>query len=1039
MIHDPFYRKITESLAGLSVSDGNKFERCANELLQPDYPGLVPIPGGNDAGMDGAIPDGRAEAFPLICTVGKDVLRNLKRSLISYRERGGRRRKAVVATSQELTAPRRRKLEQAARKLGFVLINVHTQADFAARVYRCPFWCRELLRVSGDPPVLSAVPDSRRPVLTSILVGREHDLAWLRETAGDLLLVGQPGSGKTFLLSVLTKEDAALFVAGRDIGQIADGVREQQPKVLLVDDAHLRCDLLDRLRHYRTTTGAEFRIVADCWPGAKDEVFQAMAITPAAIRHLDRLSRAQIVEVIRDYGIVGPTPLLHELVHQADGRPGLAATLCHLCKREEVRDVVLGDALCRDVATTFKQLVGAEAISVLACCALGGDGGMPMEAVAEELRVSLQDVHRVATHLAAGGVLVELRSGILAVRPETLRDALVRDVFYRIVPRLPIETLVVRAPNREGVIRTLIGAKHRGAQVENHRLVTLLSSYRVSDDTWQCYAEIGSEECEWVMREHPEKLKAVAQALLRHVPEEGVDRLLSAEAGVDAGDDLGWPLRVIRDWVVSAFPGTGDPVSRRRTLLEATMRWLDAGGNAAIGIRALGMALSPEFEDSETDPGNKYRYKRLFGYVSTDELSEIQQMWPGVRDRLRRMEVVDWKPLDALFRAWGYPGLRGVQVPRSTVRMMVQFAKRLLRELADIRPESLSLLYWIHIMADIFRVRIKHRLDPELLALYPIRERGGDWQLAQAEQAAAATELARHWAKEDPVVVAQRLMFWEKELRASPSRPWSRWSPLVCHEIASQTDAPADWLAALRDATADGDLAGPFLHRLVVAQPAGWDRRLVDALKDPSLRGASVAVILQMEQPPASLLDTAMRSLTGLSTMIGVLCMRRAVTEERVAALLSHESRDIAVEVALGEWHSVTPHAVRPSLLRAWRLAILRARGHLPEDVFQQDQALARDWLAARFEEDSETLSVFWADEAGVQAAFWMLSSENRLDLLLRLPAMRWAGEIISHLVGDDLAAYRALLSSHPLARFHLIPLRGEAGAVWPTQVVCRA
>ena len=56
MIRDPFYRQITERLAG--IVDPELFERCAADLLRSVFPTLVPIRGGSDSGIKKAV-DGR--------------------------------------------------------------------------------------------------------------------------------------------------------------------------------------------------------------------------------------------------------------------------------------------------------------------------------------------------------------------------------------------------------------------------------------------------------------------------------------------------------------------------------------------------------------------------------------------------------------------------------------------------------------------------------------------------------------------------------------------------------------------------------------------------------------------------------------------------------------------------------------------------------------------------------------------------------------------------------------------------------------------
>jgi hypothetical protein len=94
-------------------------------------PTLVPIHGGLDSGMDGAMADGEGGAYPLVATTAKNVIGNLTRSLDSYLDRGGTRRRLVVATSTALSPKKRWNLEERAREKGFVLLQIHERRDIA--------------------------------------------------------------------------------------------------------------------------------------------------------------------------------------------------------------------------------------------------------------------------------------------------------------------------------------------------------------------------------------------------------------------------------------------------------------------------------------------------------------------------------------------------------------------------------------------------------------------------------------------------------------------------------------------------------------------------------------------------------------------------------------------------------------------------------------------------------------------------------------------------------------------------------------------
>ncbi len=136
MKQDAFYLSIVD---GLSRNlDPDLFEACVTDILRTEYPTLVPIPGGTDAGQDGAIADGLGVPFPLVVTTEKDVIGNLTKSLKSYLKDGGRRRKAVLATSQALSPRRRRNLESRAEELGFELVQTYTREAIAIRLYLSP-------------------------------------------------------------------------------------------------------------------------------------------------------------------------------------------------------------------------------------------------------------------------------------------------------------------------------------------------------------------------------------------------------------------------------------------------------------------------------------------------------------------------------------------------------------------------------------------------------------------------------------------------------------------------------------------------------------------------------------------------------------------------------------------------------------------------------------------------------------------------------------------------------------------------------------
>jgi hypothetical protein len=142
--------------------------------------------------------------------------------------------------------------------------------------------------------------------------------------AQDSVLIGQPGSGKTHLLFTAAKKFKGRFVVDEDRALVADGVRTIQPRFLIVDDAHSRLDFLKRLKLLRQQIGGDFRIVASCWPGQEAAVCDALQIIIGKCHALEVLPQKQIKEIIRSQKILGPDHLVAEIIHQSQGKPGLA-------------------------------------------------------------------------------------------------------------------------------------------------------------------------------------------------------------------------------------------------------------------------------------------------------------------------------------------------------------------------------------------------------------------------------------------------------------------------------------------------------------------------------------------------------------------------------------------------------------------------------------------------------------------------------------------------------------------------------------------
>lgn len=918
MLRDPFYREI---VARLTDRDGRidpeTFERCAADLLRAIYPRLVPVRGGSDAGMDGAVADGRGPPFPLICTTSDRVAENVRRSMRSHRADGGTRRNAVVATSRPLTPKRRANLFRLAAEEGFRLVQVHDQAAFADLLYRSPSWCRELLGLTSQPPALSVVPLSSRPLLGAVLVGRDPELEWLGGGAGDALLVGQPGAGKTHVLRTLAGRGGGLFVTAEDPGEIAAAIRAQAPAALFVDDAHRRRDLLLRLRHMRNEIGADFRILASCWPGERSDVAQTLGLANAAVRELQLLTRREIAEVIQGCGIAGPRPLLKELIDQAAGKPGLAVTLASLCLRDGVGDLASGAALFEDVRHTFQGLVGREAVEILAGFSVGGELGMSMDTVSTALGISVLGLRHAVERLAAGGVLRERSDGRLVVEPDALRHALIGAVFFCGATSLPIRPFLAVAPAPGVSALTLIGARSRGAAVPDSLLHELLFS---SNDrrAWKEYASLGAEASRWVLEQRPGLLPEIAWIALHTVPEIATPRLLTLAVGDDRplSSHPEHPLRRLRDWVRAGVPGTGEAVARREQLLGGVLAWHASGrAEPAVCLRAMAVAFDPRFEDQEGDPVEAMGFTLRFGGLLAEEIAAVSALWPRALPLLRACGLAHWVALRELIRDWAYPGIttRGKLQPGASEPMQA-LARRITADVLEISGGHAGVAGWIAGFVDHKGWEIPVPVDPVFEVLFPQRDHD-DLREGAPRQIGAATALAREWTAAPPAVVAARIVTCARQAEGV-GHGWPDWTGHVASRLAEAAEEPVAWAREMIAAGNAPSVVDPFLRRALRERLGDVEALWSECAAHPSLRRLAILAALREPAAPERLVERAISDLTGLADVIATECEMNHLPEDRLPRLLNHPDVVVAERTAWAIWHREPMGAV-PEELRA--------------------------------------------------------------------------------------------------------------------------
>ena len=851
MVRDPLYRSIEKRLG--ERLDPDLFERCAVELLREVYPGIVPIAGGGDGGMDGAISIGTGSPLPLIATTtaAERVSGNLKRNLGSYRRAGGSAREAVLATSQVLGGRRRRNLEKRARELGFTLRNIHDRTDFTGRLYRNPMWRRELLGLTGDLPALSALPEKAGSRLTMDLVGREREMDWLRGVRGDVVVVGQPGVGKTALLEALAKEGDGLFpivtrtrsgtaVTSGDMRRIAEAYRAQRPPRIFVDDAHLREALTGSLVRLRDEIGAEFAIVATTWPSHEDEVRRDLLCPPDRVLRVGGLDRKPAAEIVRRVNAGFPNELIGEILNQSvdnlpgedplkaeyhsggQVRPGLAVTLARYASQGDLADLATGKLLLSEVRKDAR-LAGSQ-LDHLAAFALGGSAGMKLAVAAQALDTPPTTVRQSLRQVSGTGIVRDTRGGAAAIHPRHLRHALVKRTFFSGAFSLPLEPAIDRVEDAVACTETLIGVLARESSSLGHEtrqqlddlIRTKLEQQEnpyVGSTLWSSYAGTGAEAASWILDEHPDRTVLISSAALRHASDRFLDRLVSR--ALDHPREAGALTKSIRAWILAGQPG-GDAVERRRSLVCALAERaasVDLSQESRrVVTELLGAAFSLSFEKWRDDPVKIVEISISFGSLPASDVRKIADLWALALPVFCSLGRSGVRCARNVVHDWLIGPRAGNEFDQAHVTAREQ-VRRMLPGVLDLAGNEPGMLLWAHRLAKERRleVTLPQVGDSTLRQLFPNSAELGPRDWSRGSLDATARELSGKWRHEGPRAAVTRLIHYERQ-RELMGHHYPDILELIPAHLAQKVDDPGAWVEELVVREAPPGWIGPFLR-----------------------------------------------------------------------------------------------------------------------------------------------------------------------------------------------------------------------------------
>ncbi len=1036
---DTLYSAIQDAIA--RPLDGSTFERCAVELLQVYYPSLRPVEGGNDAGMDGIgeLTDGTP--FFLVATVQEDVRGNLERNVKSHIDSGGNRRAVVLATSRSVSGRRRIDLDRHLRESFKVrLADVHDRADFVTLLYRNSGWRRELLGVPGEVRALSRLPANRRPTPEIPLIGRDREFEQLKAIEGDIVVVGKPGIGKTFLLQQLMEGDWGLFDNNWDISKLEDAVLDMQPSRIVVDDVHLLEDRLTKLRQLRRQIDGDFAIAAVTWPGSVEEVLREL---PGATQfEIGELERDQILGVIKEIGITGPLSLLAHLVNQAHGRVGLAVTLAYASLTGDLREVATGDVLRRDLVGWYTRSLGKDSRYVLGFLALSGRYGATLLQVGTALGLTQPKVAELIRGLASGGTLDEARKADqvtrLRVQPEDLRYALVRDVYLSGPGSLDIRNSLLNLDDHRNAATSLLGAIRRGAEVDHEFVLTLING-RDSESVIG-FALLGPTELQKALELWPQfRDEIIRQAHYAETdPATTLPLLLESAVGDHRPEHStpDHPLRVIADYIAAS----NRPVEVRVAAIESIDRWLQAGGDVGIGLRAIAHVMRPQQRETSVDPGLGNTFILMEAPLPAEIVTALASLWDQVLQIVAREKDGPVGPLIAELHYWVYPrnlAIRGAPY-EDAERAIRRVASWVIEELSTILSKRPGMLRQLRAYGAVFGLNIQ--LQPEFQILFPEDRRSldidyHDWERSvnQAVDELAADVQSR--SLDDQIEILHN-----SDIEAAAAGiSYPRLTPRLAQLLAFSNAEPLTWINVLVQRRASADLVLPFLLRSAKIDAAGWQDVLAELLGDDTYSWTALQVILT--HPVREELKTK-----GIATldqrhgnMIEWMLVRGEIGAETAERLLDATDPIVARDAAIGFTHGGSKTQVSDlseSGRIRWREVIVAS----PPDEFWYSEILKNDhdlfaaWLRAWYTRLEWSSGDHWLLPHTLVEGIGELPVRVRIDLIKAIPVGTPSyplQDVVVELVGADLSTAKGLLDRSDLKDIHWICLRRGPSEPW--------
>lgn len=940
---DRIDRRLSDMRAGINPHD---FEDCATSLLSPIHPGLVPITGGSDFGLDAEITeDSRITGLIITSSRSWDgARRSLRDSLRSMRKNQVSVQRVVVVNLAEANRSKREKLRDIAKEFDCELVQVYDRAWFANQFRENPDWRRKILAIEGGPFSFSRQPRGARPDEQQLsTVGRDAFIAEVNESDSDMTLFGVPGVGKSHVSSKL---EGALFLERQPTPErLLDDLIETKPAVVVVDDAGARLQEVDLLLQLRDVEKLDYRIVATCWPHETDRITDHL---PNAVQlEIDLLTREELGVILRERGITRLSVIVH-LLTQADGRPAWALNLADLLIHDsDWKSVWTGTAL-RDQVFAFLRMSNAsdDAVDVLGTLALLGQvNDNQVRRLADLLQIRQPELIRLIRSVAIAG-LVDVQdhthynrdteqiehTQTYRVQPHIIAASVASEVYFSgTASPVPLRDVQDKFPELAAdimqiqIYAKLLGATHLRVPT-TAELLAVLPHTQKDVELLRSFGQLGPEQAQAVIDIH---LARVSTALNAGDPTtaESEAKLLAARVadavegnipGVvgtfvealtlleGAGCDIKPAVKELVEEVRDARSGDQPQLADLMRLVEALQTVPDGDLTDTVWAALACEILAPTFDGNYMNPEVLHQFiLQTFTWAATHMETLYDAIQPALATRAPGLTPTLQLALIDLFDKWVRIA-NGWDLPfgGKTNNAQTRAGKRIAKDIANTLVPVITapgVRARFNRAASTLKIRLDEP-DKLFVALTHERERRTDFDKIRRRKEAALDKALAPFQQQAPEVLIEWLKAHEPELATVGQTTTGTWQ--VFARLAYQPDPePTKWLtaaiagglggsaAALIDVCARNDQLTPAIADGLLADPSGR-------------RGVVSAVIGQSPNP--ALVQRVVDQLTpgDVQQLESAFILKHAPERTR-DALFTHpndEVRGIAAALWAAEW-----------------------------------------------------------------------------------------------------------------------------------------